>query len=110
MIDEEKLHKWQNTLKWYLHLLADEELMPVRLEENVPVTVGITLLHQMKDDIHSMKSEMMRIFDMIMQMNVLDDMDDLVRKQLRALEKIQMQNYQKHLDEKKEKGKHKSDK
>jgi hypothetical protein len=103
MIDEEKLHEWQNTLKWYMHLLADPELMPVRLTDNVPITVGLTLLHQMQDDIHTMKSEMMRIFDMIMQMNVLDDMDDLVKKQVRALEKIQYRNYQKYLDEKKEK-------
>jgi len=98
MIDKRKLANWDQTMDWYIHLLADPDLMPVRLEENVPTAVGITLLHQMKDDIHTMRHEMMKVLGLLMKMKYLDPMEDLVKKQLRALEKVELQKYYDYLE------------
>jgi len=80
--------RWEKQLDYYVHLLQDPDLMPVRKMDSIPVTVGLSILGQMKDDIHELRNEMLKVLNQLIRMNHLDELEELILKQQNALEKI----------------------
>jgi Ni2+-binding GTPase involved in maturation of urease and hydrogenase len=92
MIHEDVMKRWNKQLDYYVHLLQDPDLMPVRKTDTIPITVGLSLLGQMQEDIHKLRKEMMLVLNQLLRMNHLDELEELVLKQKNALEKVQLDN------------------
>ena len=90
---EDKLERWESQMGYYVSLLQDQDLMPVRKLDNIPITVGISILGQMKDDIHSFRQELMKVLLLLAKIPYLDELEQSVDKQLSALQKINVDNH-----------------
>jgi hypothetical protein len=85
--------RWEKQLDYYVYLLQNQDLMPVRKHDTIPVTVGLACLGQMKDDIQELRKEMMLVLNQLLRMKHLGEIEELILKQEKALEKVHVNNY-----------------
>lgn len=76
---------FKTKMHYYLHLLKQDDLIPLRKEEKLPTVLALNLLNGMREDIAEMRTEIIEAILIIKQSEILDELDKEINRNIRAL-------------------------
>jgi len=77
--------EFKRLMEYYLSLLNEDDLLPFRKTENLPSVLALNLLNDMRRDINEVRNELMEALRLIQQLPLLDELDEKISKNIRAL-------------------------
>ena len=76
---------FKTRMDYYLMLLDQDDLIPLRKHEKLPMTLALNVLNQMRKDIADMRAEIREAFLIIQNLEVLEELDIQIKRNYDAL-------------------------